>query len=73
MAREFLGAFHGALLVVSHDRRFLDAVVNRVRELATGGALETYEGGYAAYRAERARRRARLEERAEAQDKRRRS
>ena len=69
---EFLAGFDGALLVVSHDRRFLDAVVNRVHELAAGGALETYEGGYTAYRAERARRRARLEQLAEAQDKRRR-
>jgi ATPase subunit of ABC transporter with duplicated ATPase domains len=69
---DFLGAFDGALLVVSHDRRFLDAVVNRVHELAPRGGLETFAGGYTAYRAERARRRARIEERAEAQDKRRR-
>ncbi len=68
----FLAAFGGALLVVSHDRRFLDAVVHRVHELGPGGALETYEGGYTAYRAERARRRARLEQLVEAQDKRRR-
>ena len=68
----FLAGFDGALLVVSHDRRFLDAVVSRVHELAAGGALETYEGGYTAYRAERARRRARLEQLVEAQDKRRR-
>ena len=39
---------------------------------AAGGALETYEGGYTAYRDERARRRARLEQLVEAQDKRRR-
>ena len=69
---DFLASFDGALLVVSHDRHFLDAVVDRVHELAAGGALETYEGGYTAYRAERARRRARLEQLAEAQDKRRR-
>ena len=69
---DFLGAFDGALLVVSHDRRFLDAVVNRVHELVPGGALESFEGGYSAYRAERARRRARIEELAEAQEKRRR-
>jgi ATPase subunit of ABC transporter with duplicated ATPase domains len=68
----FLAGFDGALLVVSHDRRFLDAVVERVYELAPGGALEAYDGGYTDYRAERARRRARLAERAEAQAKRRR-
>src|SRR4051812_12998890 len=46
----FLAGFDGALLVVSHDRRFLDAVVERVYELAAGGALEAYDGGYTAYR-----------------------
>jgi macrolide transport system ATP-binding/permease protein len=68
----FLADFGGALLVVSHDRHFLDAVVERIHELAPGGALETYEGGYSDYRAERARRRARLEQLVEAQEKRRR-
>jgi ATPase subunit of ABC transporter with duplicated ATPase domains len=66
----FLAGFSGALLVVSHDRRFLDAVVTRIHELGDG--LTTYEGGYSAYREEKARRRARREELATAQDKRRR-
>ena len=68
----FLAAFDGALIVVSHDRRFLDAVVTRIVELRPGEGLESYEGGYTAYRDERARRRKRLEELVEAQDKRRR-
>jgi ATPase subunit of ABC transporter with duplicated ATPase domains len=68
----FLAAFDGALIVVSHDRRFLDAVVTRIVELRPGEALEAYEGGYTAYRDEKARRHRRLEELAEAQDKRRR-
>jgi ATPase subunit of ABC transporter with duplicated ATPase domains len=68
----FLAAFDGALIVVSHDRRFLDAVVTRIVELRPSEALDSYEGGYSAYRDERARRRKRLEELAEAQDKRRR-
>jgi ATPase subunit of ABC transporter with duplicated ATPase domains len=67
----FLAGFGGALLVVSHDRRFLDAVVTRVHELGPDG-LTAYEGGYTAYRDERARRRARQEQRAEAHEKRRR-
>jgi ATPase subunit of ABC transporter with duplicated ATPase domains len=67
---EFLAGFKGAVLVVSHDRRFLDAVVARIYEL--GDELTAYEGGYTAYRDEKARRRARLEELATAQDKRRR-
>ena len=46
-----------AMLVVSHDRWFLDAVCNRVWEVHDG-AVDAYDGGYAAYvlaRAERVR------------------
>jgi ATPase subunit of ABC transporter with duplicated ATPase domains len=46
-----------AMLVVSHDRWFLDAVCNRVWEVHDA-AVDAYEGGYAAYvlaRAERVR------------------
>jgi ATP-binding cassette subfamily F protein uup len=46
-----------ALVAVTHDRWFLDAVCNRTWELAEGH-LHAYEGGYSAYvlaRAERAR------------------
>jgi ATP-binding cassette subfamily F protein uup len=46
-----------ALLVVTHDRWFLDAVTDRTWEVV-GGALEEYDGGYSAYvlaKAERAR------------------
>ncbi|MDY5585023.1 MAG: ABC-F family ATP-binding cassette domain-containing protein [Arcanobacterium sp.] len=59
----------GALVVVTHDRWFLDAVCNRMWEVVPGhdgaggrspqpGYIEQYDGGYAAYilqRAERAR------------------
>jgi ATP-binding cassette subfamily F protein uup len=47
-----------AMLIVSHDRWFLDAVSSRLWELHDG-RVEAYEGGYAAYvlaRAERQRR-----------------
>ena len=47
----------GALVVVTHDRWFLDAVCDRTWEVADGAVL-TYDGGYAAWtlaRAERAR------------------
>ena len=46
-----------AMLVVSHDRWFLDAVCTRIWEVHDG-VVDAYEGGYAAYvlaRAERAR------------------
>ena len=47
----------GALLVVTHDRWFLDAVCERVWEVHDG-VVDPYDGGYAAYvltRAERSR------------------
>jgi ATP-binding cassette subfamily F protein uup len=46
-----------AVLVVTHDRWFLDAVTDRTWEVV-GGGLEEYDGGYSAYvlaKAERAR------------------
>ena len=55
----------GALLVVTHDRWFLDAVCERVWEVHDG-VVDPYEGGYAAYvltRAERSRVAAVTEER----------
>lgn len=38
----------GALLIVSHDRYFLDRVVNRVWEMSRNG-IEDYRGNYSAY------------------------
>jgi ATP-binding cassette subfamily F protein uup len=46
-----------ALLVVTHDRWFLDELCDRIWEV-TGGGVEEYEGGYSAFvlaKAERAR------------------
>ena len=54
---EHLAARRGALLVVTHDRWFLDAVVARTWEVADA-TVRQYDGGYAAYvlaRAERSR------------------
>ena len=53
----FLAARRGTLLVVTHDRWFLDAVCTKTWEVADG-AVHQYEGGYASYvlaRAERER------------------
>ena len=61
----YLAARRGSLLVVTHDRWFLDAVCTATWEVADGG-VHRYEGGYAAYvlaRAERERREAVHEER----------
>jgi ATP-binding cassette subfamily F protein 3 len=43
-----LDDFAGAVVVASHDRYFLDRVVDRVFELR-GGELRVIEGGYSAY------------------------
>jgi ATPase subunit of ABC transporter with duplicated ATPase domains len=69
---EWLRGFPGTVVVVSHDRAFLDAVVGCILELEPGGELTRYEGGYSDHRAERERRRAKLLLDYEAQEKRRR-
>ena len=69
--QQWLGAFAGEVLVVSHDRAFLDAVVTRVVEL-DGIHDEPQDfpgGGYTAYRAEKQRRWERLLLDFEAQEK----
>jgi len=40
--------FEGAILTISHDRYFLDRVVDRVVEL-NDGSLRGYPGGYTDY------------------------
>ncbi|MCB8944409.1 MAG: ABC-F family ATP-binding cassette domain-containing protein [Ardenticatenaceae bacterium] len=50
----------GALLIVSHDRYFLDKVVNAIWEMGRNG-LETYRGNYSAYVRQRQERWERLE------------
>lgn len=48
-----LTGFRGAVVVVSHDRAFLDHVVTRIIELDRG-RLTSYPGNYAAYEAAKA-------------------
>ena len=45
---EILFDFRGAVLVVTHDRYFLDRVVDRMIEISNG-ALTSYNGGYTEY------------------------
>jgi ATP-binding cassette subfamily F protein uup len=64
LARHLAGR-RSALLVITHDRWFLDAVSTRTWEVVDG-TVQRYEGGYAAYvlaKAERARIAAAAEER----------
>ena len=44
----YLKAFKGALLMITHDRYFLDSVTNRIVELDKG-KLYSYQGGYEKY------------------------
>ena len=57
---DYLEDFHGGLVVVSHDRVFLDRVATEVRELDLG-ALSEYAMSFTAYLEERELRRERLE------------
>ena len=50
---EYLNSYRGAVLVISHDRYFLDHVCNRMAELILG-TVETYTGNYTQYTEKRA-------------------
>ncbi len=52
---DYLRAWDSAVVVVAHDRAFLDATVERVWELAWG-RLEQYRGNYSAYVVQKAER-----------------
>ena len=64
----FLRVYDGAVLVVSHDRAFMDGMVNTVMEIANG-KLEMYSGNYSDYERQRVERREHLIAMKEAQDK----
>ncbi len=45
---DYLSKYSGSILLVTHDRYFLDKVTNRIFEL-DGGKLYSYKGNYAAF------------------------
>jgi ATPase subunit of ABC transporter with duplicated ATPase domains len=49
----FLKGFDGAVLMTSHDREFMDRVINKIVEI-DGGTLTSYSGNYAFYQQQRA-------------------
>jgi len=49
----FLGQYDGALLMTSHDREFMNRIVNKVIEI-DGGQLTSFSGNYLFYEAQRA-------------------
>ena len=46
---DYLNSFQGIVITVSHDRYFLDNVVDRIFEFDGNGHLQQYEGGYTDY------------------------
>lgn len=46
---DFLNSFPGIVITVSHDRYFLDNVLDRIFEFDGNGHLQQYEGGYTDY------------------------
>lgn len=49
---DYLEKFPGVVIAVSHDRYFLDKLMNHVFVLAGNGEVRHYTGGYADYRAD---------------------
>src|SRR6187200_3396734 len=50
---QFLKGYEGALLMTSHDREFMNRIVNKIVEI-DGGALTSYSGDYEFYQQQRA-------------------
>lgn len=50
---DFLKRYEGALLMTSHDREFMNRIVNKIIEI-DGGGLTTYSGDYEFYERQRA-------------------
>lgn len=46
---DYLDHYQGIVIVVSHDRYFLDRTVNRIFAFEAGGVVRQYEGGYTDY------------------------
>jgi ATPase subunit of ABC transporter with duplicated ATPase domains len=51
---QFLRSYDGGLLMTSHDREFMNRIVNKIVEI-DGGSLTTYSGDYEFYEQQRAR------------------
>lgn len=62
----FLRGYEGAVVVVSHDRAFMDNMVDRVAEI-DGGRLQLYKGNYSSYLRQREEHIERLKQEAEKQ------
>lgn len=54
LLQDVLGEFDGTVLLVSHDRDFLDRVATTTIAMESGGNVTAYAGGWSDYRAQRA-------------------
>lgn len=50
---DYLDGFEGIVIIVSHDRYFLDRTVRRIFAFEENGKITQYEGGYTEYTAKR--------------------
>ncbi|MBN1403859.1 MAG: ATP-binding cassette domain-containing protein [Opitutales bacterium] len=69
LLEELLSAYTGTLLLVSHDRAFIDNVVTDLLVLDGSGNIESYVGGYSDYLDEKAQQAAARERAAKAANK----
>ena len=46
---DYLDRFDGIIIIVSHDRYFLDRTVNRIFSFEGNGVIRQFEGGYSDY------------------------
>jgi ATP-binding cassette subfamily F protein 3 len=58
---DFVKAYRGALLIISHDRTFLNAIATRTVEISGMGKVESFAGNYDFYEKSKAEREALLE------------
>lgn len=58
---EFLNGYEGSMLLISHDRKFLNDVTGRTAEISPGGKCEVFPGNYDYYETAKAEREALLE------------
>jgi len=65
---EYLGSFKGTVVVISHDRYFLDKIVTRIIEIENGKAV-LYSGNYTKYAREKEERLIRQQEMYEQEQK----
>jgi ATP-binding cassette subfamily F protein uup len=54
MLQEILASYQGTLIIVSHDRDFLDRTVSEVLAFEGNGVVDSYIGGYSDYLEEKA-------------------